>query len=592
MKRRLTLCVLSVAGAMPGFAQGWKVHPEALEQPGLVRGAVEKMEPWHSKVYSGTVRDWWVYFPAKIKGARELALMVFQDGHDYVASKGKWRVPTVFDNLTSKGAMPPTVAVFLNPGHDLSKPAAPTAWENSNRGLEYDSLGDRYARFLMEEILPEVDRMVRARGGALSRNPELRAIGGASSGAICAFTVAWERPGVFGKVFSTIGSFVGLRGGNAYPGLIRKTEPKPLRVYLADSSGDLDNEFGNWPLANRQMYSALRYMGYDVRFDFAEGFGHNGDHGGAVFPEAMRWLWRTEKGEGTEAASEDAKGDLTLLNLLVRGEDWRVEAEGMGFAEASCADAAGNFFFSDLKAPAVYRIGVDGSRSRVTGEGVNGMKVGPDGWIYGCQLSKKRVIAINPAGGEVREVATGVQPSDLVLTGEGHIYITETGLRQVTFVDPKSGAVWVADHGLSGPNGLALAPDGGTLAVSEYRGEHVWVYRIEGDGTLSAKTPYMTLRLPIDPKGEFRMGQPPPFDSTSKADGLCADRRGRYYVTSALGVQVFDPTGRMCGVLNRPQGSAPLTSCALGGVEKDVLFVTNGDKVYSRKLRIGSAKGK
>jgi enterochelin esterase family protein len=592
MKRLFKLYVLSAASVVPVFAQGWKLHPDSVEQPGLARGTVQKMEPWHSKVYPGTVRDWWVYFPAQIKGAKELALMVFQDGHDYVGSAGRWRVPTVFDNLASKGAMPPTVAVFLNPGHDSSKPAASTAWENSNRSLEYDSLGDRYARFLTEEMLPEVSRMVRVRGGVLSRNPEWHAIGGANSGAICAFTVAWERSGVFGKVFSTSGSFVGVRGGHAYPGLIRKTEPKPLRVYLADHINDLDNEFGNWPLANQQMHSALRYMQYDVRFDFAGGSGHHSDHGGAVFPEAMRWLWRAAQGETTEGGSEDAKGDLTLLNLLIRGEDWKVEAEGMGFAEASCADAAGNFFFSDLKAPAIYRIGVDGSRSRVTSEGVNGIKIGPDGWIYGCQLSKKRVIAINPAGGEVREVATGVQPSDLALTAEGNIYITESGLRQVTFLDPRSGTVWVADHGLSGPNGLALAPDGGTLAVSEYRGEHVWVYRIEVDGTLSAKTPYMTLRLPIDPKGEFRLGEPPPYDSTSKADGLCTDRRGRYYVTSALGVQVFDPTGRMCGVLNRPQASAPLTSCALGGAEKDVLFVTNGDKVYSRKLRIGTAQGK
>jgi sugar lactone lactonase YvrE/enterochelin esterase-like enzyme len=590
--RILALLALSVVGCDSLLAEGWKLHPDAAEQPGFARGTVQKMEPWHSRVYPGTVRDWWVYFPARIKGEKELALMVFQDGHDYVGLKGKWRVPTVFDNLAVRGGMPPTVAVFLNPGHDLSKPAASTPWENSNRSLEYDSLGDRYARFLTEEILPEVHRMVRARGGALSLNPELRAVGGASSGGICAFTVAWERPGVFGKVFSTSGSFVGRRGGQAYPGLIRKTEPKPLRVYLGDTSGDLDNEFGNWPLANQQMHSALKYMGYEVRFDFAEGFGHNSDYGGSVFPDAMRWLWSGEKSQRTADPSEDPKGDLTLLNLLSRGEGWRVEAEGMGFAEAGCTDAAGNFYFSDLKAPAIYRIGVDGTRSRVTGEGVNGLKFGPDGWLYGCQGPKKRVIAINPVGGEVREVATGVQPNDLVMTAEGHIYISEAGLRQVTFVDPKSGSVWVADHGLSGPNGLALSPDGGTLAVSEYRGEHVWVYRIEVDGTLSAKTPYMTLRLPIDSRGEFRFGEPPPYDITSRADGLCTDWRGRYYVTSALGVQVFDPTGRMCGVLNRPQASAPLTSCALGGVDKDVLFVTNGDKVYSRRLRIGETKVK
>jgi sugar lactone lactonase YvrE/enterochelin esterase-like enzyme len=589
----VVLCVV-FGGCVSLRAEGWQLHPEAVEQAGVPRGVVQKMEPWHSKVYPGTVRDWWVYFPAQVKGARELGLMVFQDGHDYVGLKGRWRVPTVLDNLTAIGEMPATVAVFVDPGHEVTHAAAPTPWKNSNRSLEYDSLGDRYARFLTEELLPEVEKLVRARGGALSRDPELRAVGGASSGAICAFTAAWERPDSFRKVFSTIGSFVNLRGGHAYPGLIRKTEPKPLRVYLEDCSGDLDNPYGNWPLANQQMHAALRYMGYDVRFDFAQGFGHNSDHGGSVFPEAMKWLWRKEKGETASDHSEDGKGDLTLLNLLVPGEDWKVVAEGLGFAEAACSDPEGNLYFSDRKAPAIYRIGVDGMRSKVAGEGVSGLRCGVDGWLYGCQGAKKRVIAVNPVGGELREVATGVLANDLVITPEGHIYITETGLQQVTCIDAKSGVSWVADHGLSAPNGLALSPDGGTLAVSEYKGENVWVYRIEGDGTLSAKAPYMTLRLPIDPKGEFRFGEPPPYQSVSKGDGMCTDWRGRYYVTSAVGVQVFDPTGRMCGVLRKPQASAPLTSCALAGPQRDVLFVTNGDKVYSRRLRIenGSRQAK
>jgi sugar lactone lactonase YvrE/enterochelin esterase-like enzyme len=589
-----TLCVFLGLSACELLlrAEGWQLPPEAVEQAGVPRGWVQKMEPWHSKIYPGTVRDWWVYLPAQVKGARELALMVFQDGHDYVGLKGHWRVPTVFDNLTAKGEMPPTVAVFVNPGHETSQPPAVTPWKSSNRSLEYDSRSERYARFLTEELLPEVERVVRARGGALSRDPELRAVGGASSGAVCAFTVAWERPDSFRKVFSTIGSFVNLRGGHTYPSLIRKTEPKPLRVYLAECSGDLDNAFGNWPLANQEMNSALRYMGYDVRFDFAEGFGHDSDHGGSVFPEAMKWLWRREKAFVAMNNSGDTKGDLSLLSLIPPGEGWKVAAEGLGFADAPCSDAEGNFYFSDTKAPAIYRIGVDGTRSRIASEGVSGLKFGSDGWLYGCQGGKKRVIAVKPENGEVREVATGVQPNDLVITPEGYIYITETGLRQITFIDSKSGAIWVADHGLSAPNGLALSPDGGTLAVSEYRGEHVWVYRLEGDGTLSAKSPYMTLSLPIDAKGESRLGEPPPYQSVSKGDGLCNDWRGRYYVTSALGVQVFDPTGRLCGVFNKPQASAPLTSCTLGGVQRDVLFVTNGDKVYSRKLQIETVRSK
>lgn len=281
------LLPLLLAPALVLAADGFKASPDHEPRAGVPQGTVTKMPPWESKIFAGTTRDWWIYVPAQYKAGQPAAVMVFQDGHDYVNLKGNWRAPIVFDNLIASGAMPPTIGIFINPGHDLAKPAPQTAWKSSNRSLEYDSLGERYARFLLEEILPEV-----AKTYTLTSDPEQRAICGASSGGICAFTVAWERPDAFRKVLSTIGSFVNLRGGNAYPSLIRKTEKKPIRVFLEDASGDLDNPFGNWPIANKQMDAALRYMKYDVRFDFAEGYGHNSNHGGSIFPDALRWLWR------------------------------------------------------------------------------------------------------------------------------------------------------------------------------------------------------------------------------------------------------------------------------------------------------------
>jgi enterochelin esterase family protein len=582
------LPALVALSALPAVAaDAWSLHPDAAEQAGVPKGVLKKREPWLSKVFPGTTRDWYVYVPAQLKPGMEAGLMVFQDGHDYVSPKGHWRVPVVLDNLIARGEMPPTVAVFINPGHEVSKPAPQSPWKGSNRSLEYDSLGDRYARFLTEEIIPELEKDWK-----ISANPEMRAICGASSGGICAFTVAWERPDAFGKVLSTIGSFVNLRGGNAYPSLIRKTEPRPLRVFLQDSTGDLDNQFGNWPIANQQMAAALKYMGYDVRFDFTDGYGHNSDRGGSIFPDALKWLWRSEKPVPELNTSGDLRGDLTLLNLLLPGEGWKVVAENVAFADGPCADSEGNFYFSDMKAPAVYKIAVDGTRSKISDEGVSGLKFGPDGKLYACQGAKKRVISINPADGEVREIATGVQPNDLAVTQEGQIYITETGAHQVTFIDPKTGAVWAADSGIEGPNGIALSPDGGTLAVSDYRGEFVWAFQVQANGTLEGKSPYMSLRLPIDPKGEFKFNEPPPYQGASKGDGMATDWRGRYYVTSALGVQVFDPTGRLCGVLDKPQPSKPLTSCVLAGAQFDTLFVTNADKVFSRKLQIESPKTK
>jgi enterochelin esterase family protein len=243
------------------------------------------MEPWKSKIYAGTSRDWWIYVPAQYKAESPACLMVFQDGHDYVNLTGNWRVPIVFDNLIASGDMPVTIAVFINPGHD-GKTEIKSAWRSSNRSVEYDALGDKYSHFLLDEIIPEVQKTYK-----LTDDPAGWAIGGESSGAICAFTAAWERPDKFGKVFSTIGSFTDIRGGNSYPFLIRVTEHKPIRIFMQDGKNDLDNAYGNWPLANEMMAAALKYMNYDVQFVQGDGQ-HNSKHGGSIFPEAMKWLWR------------------------------------------------------------------------------------------------------------------------------------------------------------------------------------------------------------------------------------------------------------------------------------------------------------
>jgi len=563
-------------------APSWQPHPDSLPQDNVPHGVVEVMEPWKSKIFANTVRDWAIYVPAQYTPERPAAFMVFQDGHSYLDRNGRWRVPVVFDNLIHRGDMPPTIAVFLNPGHDLAKDKPPSPWNSSNRSYEYDSLGDRYARFLLEEILPEIEKRYK-----ISPDPEMRAICGASSGGICSFTVAWERPDAFRKVLSTIGSFTNLRGGNVYPSLVRKTEPKPLRVYLADTSGDLDNPYGSWPVSNKLIASALQYMGYDLRFDWAEGYAHNADHGGALFPDALRWLWRAERQDRTPNTKGDLKGDMTLLRLLVPGETWEVVAEGLGFADAPCADAEGNFYYCDMKAPAVVRIdAADGKRTVVAAESVSGLEFGPDGLLYGCQGAKSRVISLDPKTGEVREVAADLAPNDLAVTADGFILITETRHHRVTRIDIKSGKVEPADEGIGKPNGIALSNDGGTLAVSDYGGEHVWMFRVNPEGRLDAKLPSMSLRLPIDPKGEFRFHAPPPYSTDSHGDGMAVDRAGRYYVTSALGVQVFDPTGRHCGVLPKPKPSAPLTSCILAGPGHSYLYVTNGDTIYRRKVQV------
>jgi enterochelin esterase family protein len=193
-------------------------------------------------------------------------------------------VPIVFDNLIHKRQMPVTIGVFIDPG--VIPPAEKGKQPQRNRSFEYDTLSDQYARFLLEEILPEVGKQYK-----LTEQAEERAICGISSGGICAFTVAWERPQAFRKVLSHVGSFTNIRGGHVYHAMIRKTEPKPLRIFLQDGSGDLDNQHGNWPLANQEMAAALKFAKYDYRFEYGDG-GHNGKHGGAILPDSLRWLWR------------------------------------------------------------------------------------------------------------------------------------------------------------------------------------------------------------------------------------------------------------------------------------------------------------
>lgn len=255
-----------------------------MRQEGVPVGEVTK-HVWKSKIFPGTVRDYWVYVPKQYKkDGPPACVMVFQDGGNYVKEDGQFRVPIVFDNLIHKGEMPVTVGIFINPG--VVPATSPNQEPRRNRSFEYDTLSPQYARFLEDEILPTVGKMVKLRQDAAGR-----AIGGISSGGICAFTVAWERPDLFSKVLSHVGSFVNIRGGHNYPAWIRKTEPKPIRIFLQDGSNDLDNLHGNWPLANQQMASALKFADYDYKFVFGTG-GHNGRHGGAILPDSLRWLWR------------------------------------------------------------------------------------------------------------------------------------------------------------------------------------------------------------------------------------------------------------------------------------------------------------
>jgi gluconolactonase len=335
-----TVMLWMLAGlAAPAWPQAeYPLTADSERQPGVPAGRLSKTT-WTSTVFPGTVRDYWVYVPAQYQPSSPAALMVFQDGGRYVAEDGRWRVPIVFDNLIHRGEMPVTIGLFVDPGVLPARTGDQQA--RYNRSFEYDALGDRYARFLIEELLPEVGRSY-----ALSADPNLRAIGGSSSGASCAFTVAWNRPDAFRRVLSFIGSYTGLRGADGYPTLIRKTEPKPLRVFLQDGSRDLDIYSGSWWVANQDVARALEYAGYDVRFVTGEG-GHDGLHGSAVLPEALRWLWRDWREPIAASRGKAGAERHFVTQILEPGEDWQPVFEGAGLVRGLALDAEGDVYFAD-----------------------------------------------------------------------------------------------------------------------------------------------------------------------------------------------------------------------------------------------------
>ena len=288
----------------------YELGPDSLPHEGVPKGKLEGPFLFRSEIISNTVRRYWIFVPAQYSPDKPACVLVFQDGQRATRTNGSLRVPQVMENLIHKKEMPVTIGIFITPGARGSEYVEVGGNNPNNRAAEYDALNDNYARFLIEEMLPEVGKRYN-----LTSDPEGRAIGGTSSGAICAFTVAWERPEAFRKVISCIGSYtsIGYRpardgrpmvpGGDLYPTLIRKNPPKPIRIFLQDGSNDLDNAHGNWFLANQQMLAAFHYANraadqrsrpgprYEVTHVWGEGE-HSDNHGGAILPDMLRWIWK------------------------------------------------------------------------------------------------------------------------------------------------------------------------------------------------------------------------------------------------------------------------------------------------------------
>jgi hypothetical protein len=558
-----------LASALPApvaaAADDYPPHPDTLAKSGVPKGDLLKLEFAASRIFPGTTRELTVYVPKQYDPARPACVYVNQDGV-------QWNTPVVLDNLIARGEVPVMIGVFVRPGVVKARDGQ-AALDRFNRSYEYDGLGDAYARFLLEELLPFVETQSTPDGRKIRLSPRGadRAIGGSSSGAIAAFTAAWERPDAFSRVFSNVGTFVGLRGGDLYPTLIRKYEPRRLRVFLVDGSNDNNIYGGDWWMANQTMERALTFSGYEVRHVWGEG-GHNGKHGTAVFPDALRWLWQ---GWPAPVGLAAPTKNTFLATLLIPGEEWQLVSEGHALTEGAAADRNGEVLFTDITNSLAHRVSRDGkvSVARRDTHRANGQAFGPDGRLHVVESAQQQVVAYG-ADGQGTVVATGIAGNDLVVTHRGHVYVTQPPAgssnepSKVWLVLP-GGAKQVVDTGLRFANGITVSPDQSLLYVADYRSRWVYSYQIQPDGTLANKQRYYWLH------------EPDTLDQSS-ADGLKVDRDGRLYVATALGVQVCDQAGRVNCILPTPNGR--ITNLCFGGENFDILYATCVDKVYRRRL--------
>ena len=557
------------ASPSPAF-DNYVPGPDSKPQPDVPKGEIIKLSFDKSKIFPDTVRDYWIYVPAQYKPDKPACVFVMQDGIRFEA-------PTVFDNLINKKEIPITIGVFVAPGV-VKTPNAAAALDRFNRSFEYDGLGDAYARFLLDELLPEVETKKTADGRAirLSHEGNDRAIGGGSSGAIAAFTAAWERPDAFSRVFSSIGTFVDLRGGMRYPALIRKFEPKPIRIYLQDGSNDLNIYGGDWWMANQTMERAFIFAGYEVEHVWGDG-GHTGKHATLIFPDALRWLWK----DWPKHVGNGPTKNPTLNDILLPGEGWQLVSEGYKFTEGPAVNQQGELLFNDFSGSKSFKVGLDNKVIQTVADSKrsNGQAFGPDGRLYVVQSGDQKVIAYDREG-KVSVIADGFVGNDIVVANNGNIYVTnppadsENAPSKIWLIKP-SGEKTVVDTGLKYSNGITLSPDQTLLYVADYRSHWIYSYVIKPDGTLQSKQRFYWILVPDT-------------GDQANSDGMHVDVDGRLYVATSMGIQVCDQAGRVQCIIPTP--NKRVSNLAFGGEKFDTLFATCGDKVYKRKMKVKGAQ--
>ena len=524
---RFVTIALAALCVLPVCALAQNVYPLTADsqKQAVPQGRTENSKFTSAKWFPGTVRDMRLYIPAQYDPNKPACVLVMQDG-------GGFRDTIVLDNLIAKGEVPVTIGIFITPG--VVPAANPKALPRYNRSYEYDSPTDRYAKFLIDEVLPEVGKKYN-----LSKDPNDHAICGGSSGGIAAFTAAFFRPDAFRRVISFIGSYTDLRGATNYGALVRKFEPKPIRVFQQDGKNDQDIYSGSWPIGNTDLAAGLKYARYDAMMTWGEGQ-HDGVQATAIFPEALRFIW---KGWPAQVALPK-ETPQPVTQIVTPGVDWeRVE----------------------------NTVKVDSIKADVTGllesmSGVSGMATTPSGETLIAQEFKRRIYSREPNSGRETTLAKGFPARQIVVGKNGNAYATSsTG--KIWLIPAKGKSRIVGE--VFDSTGITLVPDQTHLMVSSGTESYIHAFAIQPDGSLAHQQPYHEVYVA---HGETK----------SHAGGMVTDANGWLYVASPFGIQVLDQAGRVNGIIVNPT-LEPTTQLAWSG---STLYALTADgKIFSRKTK-------
>jgi gluconolactonase len=527
-----------------------------------------------SKIYPGTTNDFQVYVPAQYDPAQPACLLVKLDGI------GPYEA-TVLDNLIAKKQLPVIVGIGVTPGAIWRDPPVGPKRRafRFDRSYEFDSVNDLFPDFVLNELLPAAQQLKTHDGRAvrLSSKPNDRAVTGGSTGGIGSFTLAWRRPDQFSRVYSVIGTFVSMRGGHEYPALIRKTEPKPIRIFLEDGSADAWNPlFGSWFEANLNMASALEFAGYDVAHAWGT-HGHDGHPGQVILPDVLRWLWRDYPAPVKSGRSNNS----TLQEITQPEADWVKIPQSFTRAAGLAANAQGEVYFSDLSQRTIYRLGEDSQPVVFSRKApVAAQAFGPDGDLYGIVPGESKVVKLDPKNSAVRIVATGIAGHGITVTNVGTAYISEPGAHS-----DEPSRIWqiatdgqkkLVDQGLLSASGLAFSPDGALFFAAESTSKWIYSFVVTPGGSPN----------PFEDKQRFYWLHMTDIPNNSGAEDLAVDTHGNLYVATRMGVQVCDQNGRVRAILPLPSPSGPARSLCFGGPRFDVLYATDGRQIFKRRLKV------